>query len=134
MVKPTLYLLCGVSGSGKSWIAGQLQDKFIYISHDKTPKKQHLSRLLDPNNHSKPLLYDLSVKTSTFIRRHSDKFEIKPVFIIEDQKVIENRLRNRGGKVTESLPKRIKIIQQRAKTYGVFSGTSEEVLNYLMGV
>lgn len=33
-MKP-LYLVCGVSGAGKSWVCRQLTDKFHYIPHDR---------------------------------------------------------------------------------------------------
>jgi gluconate kinase len=31
----TLYLICGVSGCGKSWATRQVADKFHYIPHDR---------------------------------------------------------------------------------------------------
>lgn len=34
MIQP-VYLICGVSGSGKSWVCRQLTDKFMYVPHDR---------------------------------------------------------------------------------------------------
>lgn len=30
----TVYLICGVPGSGKTWVCEHLKDKFNYIPHD----------------------------------------------------------------------------------------------------
>jgi len=126
----TIYMLCGASGSGKSWVAKQLLDKFQYVSFDDTPKKDHLN-LLHACNTDKPILYDPTIKISTFIKRHSSEFNIIPVFIIESEDVIKERIAKRGGKWTEHIPKRMKVMEARNIKYGVFSGTAVEVLDWL---
>lgn len=131
--KPVIYLICGVSGAGKSWVCKQLVDKFHYVSFDGNPKKKHLELLSDPNI-SKPILHDLPIKISTFIKRNAYQFDIKPIFIVETQEVIEARLKARGGEWTESAAKRMQAIDARNKKYGVFSGTADEVLAYLLKV
>lgn len=130
-IKPTIYMLCGVSGCGKSWVAEQLTHKFHYISFDKNPKKKHLDIMREYSG-EKPMLYDPNIKVSTFIRRHSEEFNIIPVFIIEDEEVVKERIAKRGGKWTESIPKRIGVMMKRNEKYGVFSGKSHEVLEWLM--
>ena len=123
-----IYMVCGVSGSGKSWICNQLTDMYAYISFDGVAKSKHLEALRGTKG---PILYDPNIKISTFIRRHSSEFNIIPIFIIEEESIIESRLKIRGGKLTKSTPKRMKVIIARNKKYGVFSGTSDEVLKYL---
>lgn len=131
---PILYLLCGASGSGKSWVASQLTDKFTYVSFDGTPKKNHIELLHKATTGDKPILYDPTIKISTFIKRHSHEFNIQPVFIIESEEVVRGRIESRGGKWTDYILKRMKVMEQRNKKYGVYSGTSEEVLNWLQKV
>lgn len=130
--KPIVYLVSGVSGSGKSWVCEQLLNKFTYVSYDREQRRDHLD-LLKADTGS-PKLYDPSIKISTFIRRYSHLFDIRPVFIIEDESVIRDRLEARGGVFTDYAPRRIKVIASRAAKYGVFSGTSAEVLGYLDNV
>lgn len=130
--RPTVYLVSGVSGSGKSWVCEQLLDKFTYVSYDKNSKSKHLELLKQSSG--KPKLYDPPIKISTFIRRHSDMFNIRPVFIIEEESVIRARLMQRGGVFTDSATKRISAIRSRSKKYGIFSGTSSQVLAYLQTI
>lgn len=128
--KPTVYMVCGVSGSGKSWVCNQLIDKFYYVSYDSTPKNKHLRSIIE-NPTDKPVLYDPPIKISTFIKRNSHQFDIRPIFIIEDEITIRARLKARGGNWTESAANRMRAIDARTKKYGVFSGTSCQVLEYL---
>lgn len=127
--KPIVYFLCGASGSGKSWVANQLLDKYEYISYDGNSKKDHIILLstLSP----KPKLYDPTFKISTLIKRHSDIFDIKPVFIYEDLEILKQRLLSRGGEVTSTLEKRNDTMKKRHAKYGGFIGTSAEVLEFL---
>ena len=132
-VKPVLYLVCGVSGSGKTWVCSQLTQKFAYLSSDTSGRDGHIAKLLEMSKEGRPLLYDLSVGISTFIKRHSDLFEIFPVFIVETKEVVLERLKLRGtgDRLSEA---RLVAIDKRTAKYGVFSGTAGEVLEYLRGV
>lgn len=130
--KPTVYMVCGASGSGKSWVCEQLIDKFTYVSYDKNIKSKHVELLQQSTD--KPLLYDPPIKISTFIKRYSNIFNIIPIFIIESEETIRSRIHQRGGRFTEALSKRIHQIQKRSVKYGIFSGTSSEVLAYLRGI
>ncbi len=54
MKKKTVYLLCGVSGAGKTWVCKQLLDKFDYVPHDenfKDPMKPY-----EKNDFSKDII------------------------------------------------------------------------------
>jgi transposase-like protein len=125
---PTVYLVCGVPGAGKSWICEQLKDKINYISYDDTKNDEERLTLLRNTAIS---LYDPTFKISTFIKRYSHEFNLIPLFIIEKEETLKERLIGRGGEWTESLTRRIIAIDSRSKKYGQFSGTSQEVLNYL---
>ena len=130
MIKPKLYMVAGCSGSGKSWVCAQLVDKFDYVSYDYNRKKEHLDLLLAPSD--RPKLYDPPIKISTFFKRHSNKFDIHAVFILEDDEVVKARIIARGGEWTEHISKRNAAMRKRFEKYGEFSGTSQEVLDYLM--
>lgn len=129
-IKPILYLVCGLSGSGKTWICNQLLNNFEYLASDSSSKKNHLTKLLELSKNGKPLLYDLSVSISTFIKKNTETFDIQPVFIIETKDVILERLKQRGTGTNIS-DSRLIAIDKRTIKYGVFSGTSDEVLAYL---
>ena len=127
---PTVYIVSGIAGSGKSWACEQLTDKFNYVSYDSNRKKTHLD-LLRATPTDKIALYDLNIKTSTFIRRHSHEFNIHFVTILGDFLQVKQQLKNRGGKITKGTYKRWKVMKKRAKQYGEFAGSSQEVLKYL---
>jgi len=128
--QPTIYIVSGIAGSGKSWVCNQLTGKFNYVSYDENRKKTHLD-LLRSTVKDKIALYDLNIKTSTFIRRHSHEFNIHFVTILGDFLQVKKQLKDRGGKITKSTYKRWKVMQKRAEKYGEFSGSSQEVYNYL---
>lgn len=127
-IKQDLYLISGAPASGKSWVCGQLADKFNYISYDGMPKWRHIFELLKANN--KPLLYDPTIKISTFIKRYGHLFNVHLIVIQESESVINERMVNRGGKITDTIKLRIKRMNTLAKS-AIFSGTSSQVLEYL---
>lgn len=130
-IKQDLFLIAGCPASGKSWVCEQLSDKFNYVSYDKVNKNYHVYELLKNNN--KPLLYDPTIKVSTFTKRYSHLFNIKLLVIVEDKRIIENRMRVRSGEITKTLDRRIKRMSDLSNNCE-FSGTSDEVLNYLNSI
>ena len=126
--KQDLYLICGAPASGKTWVCNQLMDMFNYISFDNINKNYHVYKLLMAND--KPLLYDPTIKISTFTKYYGHLFNIKRVVIIESLDTIQNRMKLRKGKVTKTINNRIQRMQQLSNG-AVFSGTSDQVLEYL---
>ncbi len=52
-----IYLVCGVPGSGKTWVCKQLTDKFQYVAHDDYPVAQYSSALYkEAQNATKSLI------------------------------------------------------------------------------
>lgn len=129
-MKPKLLILIGCSGSGKTWVSNQLTGLFNVVHYDTTPKAQLLSTLLSQTP-QRPSLLDLPIKISTFIRRHSDEFDIRVVAIRGDFLKTKQQIISRGGKITKTLYRRWKVIGKRAVTYAEFVGDSDEVLRYL---
>lgn len=126
--KQDLFLVAGCPASGKSWVCDQLADKFSYISYDGISKNYHVYELLK-NNH-KPLLYDPTIKISTFTKRYGHLFNIRLIVIVEDESIINSRMINRGGKITNTIKRRMLRMSNLSKKCE-FVGTSSEVLDYL---
>lgn len=126
--KQDLFLIAGCPASGKTWICEQLTDKFSYISYDNINSNYHVYELL--KNNSRPLLFDPTVKVSTFIKRYGHLFNIKLIVIVEDETTINQRIVDRGGTITDTIKNRIKRMSNLSKK-SEFSGTSTEVLDYL---
>jgi hypothetical protein len=123
-----LYLVTGPPGIGKSWVCTQLVELFDYIPYDDVPKEQHLHLMLKDDK--RPILYDPWRKATSFKKRYGSIFNIKLIVILEDLKVLEDRLRSRGGTPdsnTERYHKRAISIAKDAD----FKGTSQEVLDFL---
>lgn len=136
-----IYLVCGVPGSGKTWVCEQLRDKFEYVHHDgyihlKAPGS-YLRAILDAAEwSSKPLLIEAPFSISnTKDPLEKAGHEVIPVFIEETDQVLSSRYLAREGK---PIPKqhitRKRTYLDRAKTWGSFYGTSEEVLSWLKSV
>lgn len=126
--KQDLFLIAGCPASGKSWVCNQLTDKFNYVSYDKVNKNYHVYELL--KNNSKPLLYDPTIKISTFTKRYRHLFNVRLIVIVEPEEVIKQRMLSRGGQITDTIKRRIKRMCNLSKDCE-FSGTSNEVLEYL---
>jgi len=117
-----VYCIAGVPGSGKSFIGNNLKN-CTFIDKDK-------HKDVEPKiNESKNPVLSMTVGVSTFIKSHPE-YDIKLVVIQESLEVIEQRMLSRGGKITGTIKRRIKRMEQLSKN-AVFHGTSEEVLNYL---
>ena len=129
--KPIVYMVCGLSGSGKSWVCSQLTELTHYVSFDEVNKNEHVRLLIEAGKIGKTSLYDPTIGVSSFIKHNSDKFDLRPIFIVESKDIIKARLIARGGKWREGMDSRLKSMDRRTIKYGVFHGTSQEVLNYL---
>jgi hypothetical protein len=126
--KQDLFIIAGCPASGKSWACEQLKDKFNYVPYDGINKDLHIYELL--KNNDKPLLFDPTIKVSTFIKRIGHLFNIRLIVIIESEGVINSRMISRGGKITDTIKRRIKRMNNLVKK-AEFSGTSDQVLEYL---
>lgn len=132
-----IYLLVGVPGSGKTWVCKQLQDKFDYLAHDDymhSPLKAYVSaaaRLAAFGD--KPVLIKTPFSVSSLLEPLTAQgVHVRPVFIIEDPETVSQRYTQREGRpIPQGHITRIRTYIERAKTLRAFSGTSDEVLEYL---
>lgn len=133
-----IYLVCGVPGSGKTYVCEKLRHKFEYIHHDgyihlQNPQAYLMEILRKANNPDKPLLIEAPFSISrTKDPLEAAGHEVIPVFIIEDPQVLSTRYRNRENKqIPQQHLTRMNTFAQRAHDWKSFRGTSDEVLEYL---
>lgn len=131
-----VILVCGVSGSGKTWICEQLKHKFEYVPHDQyyddiVPVIVNIA--LGSN---KPIITEVPFAERPLRDAlQSLGFDIFPVFVIEDAEVVSQRYLAREGKpIQKSAYTRASTIIKRAEEWGSPHGTSQEVLEYLQGL
>lgn len=136
---PTLFLIVGAPGSGKTWVTSQLEDRFHLIHHDgyiylKGPKGAYVQAILDQTpKATKPVLIEAPFSMSdTIDPLEKAGYKITPVFIIERPEIHSARYEKRENK---PIPKghitRTNTYLKRAKEGNHFYGTSEQVLNHL---
>lgn len=136
-MKP-VFLLCGVPGSGKTWVAQKLEDKFNYFENDDYIGRGDFGAELikESRNSDKPIL-----ATCPFAERElrdrllRNEVEVFPVFIVENPQVIKKRYEAREMRPipTQHLTRAMNI-QKRADEWQAPHGTSSEVLELLRGV
>lgn len=128
-----VFLICGVPGSGKSWVCRQLAGQARYIPHDENYK-----------NHAEVIIRTASMSIRKIItespfaeRELREKLEsagvkVYPYFVIEEPDLIKERYEKREGK---PFPKnnctRAKTIVNRAMEWKAPFGTSTRVLEML---
>lgn len=128
-----VYLICGVSGSGKTWVCNQLKEKFHYIPHD-----EHY------NNFTKVILNaalsaDKDIITECpfgerIVRQDLEKYNIRviPHFIVEPPELVAKRYQDRENKpIQKAAFTRASSILQRAQEWNAPYGKSEQILEML---
>lgn len=139
-----IWLVCGVPGSGKTWVCNQLTEHFNYVAHDanndfknrpktESPITQHKAAILKAARTSeKPVIADCPFMISILIGELKQAgADVRPVFVIEPEWLVKRRYEAREKK---PIPKqhltRVNTVKLRARTHGIFHGSSEEVLSY----
>lgn len=142
MIWQPIYLICGVPGSGKTWVCNQVADKFHFvpqenfISKDRTIAPNHLHRealLTAATKENKPVIGECPFMISIMINELKARgADVRPVFVLEPEHVVKMRYERRE---VRPIPKqhltRVATVRQRARQYGIFSGSSDSVLQYL---
>lgn len=132
-----VYLICGVPGSGKTWVCSQLTEKYTYVANDDHIGGDHLKEIYRAARSSeKPILADCPfgerLIRDNLINRGLD---VTPVFIVEDPQVIKRRYEKRDGvPIPTNHISRAMNIGARADQWRSKKGTSEEILEYLRGL
>lgn len=132
--KPIIYLVCGVPGSGKTWVCNQLQNDFIYVAHDDFIKLDYVAALSNATDGAhKPLLAECPFGERELREKlQAVGFKVIPVFVVETPETVRVRYQARTGKpATQAMITRAISIGQRAREWGAYAGKSEQVLNHL---
>lgn len=139
-----IYLLCGVPGSGKTWVIEQLFKcrpplGFTSIEHDSISREKLLSlakSLYPPEHMKRSLIIDCPFDERS-LRSELERLNLKvtPIFIVEHPSVIEVRYFKREGKrPSQSILTRAETIMNKVNEWGAFYGTSDEVFRHLKGI
>ena len=132
MGEAKVYLICGVSGSGKTWVCKQLADKYTYVPHDLHYKNQPFVIACNASP-DKPVITECPFAERVLrseIEKHD--LEVTPFFVITPPDIVAKQYKDREGK---ELPKaaytRATTIMNRAIEWEAFYGTAEQVLKKL---
>ncbi len=129
-----IYLVCGVPGSGKSWVCDQLTHKFHYVRHDDYIQGDYTKGLAyEAKASEKPVIGDCPFGERVLIKDLEDRgLSVTPVFIVEDGQVVRKRYEARDKKpIPPQHITRAINIRHRAEEWRCFYGTSSEVLEHL---
>lgn len=134
--KPTVYLVCGVSGSGKTWVCKQLQHKFTYVPHDEHFKDHDSVAVGAAKAHDKPVITECPFG-ERLLRAKLEKAGVKviPYFVVEHPDIVARRFLLREKKpIQKAAITRAVTIIERAKEWHAPMGTSEQILRALREV
>lgn len=126
------FMLAGQFGVGKTTLCTKLTEKFNIVSYDSLNIKELDSLIANNYYQDKPILIDIPTNISTVFNRYSKAYDIHLVLLLEDVDVVKTRILSRNGKVNEqNILKRHKRMLYIRDNYATFSGTYDDVLNYL---
>lgn len=131
----TVYLICGVSGSGKSWACRQLTDKFKYIPHDEYYDKV-IGVIRDMEDDGKPIITECPFG-ERLMKEQLESFGIKviPYFVVEPPNVVRQRYFEREQKpIPQAALTRATTIMKRVHEWRAPHGNSDQVLEMLKTV
>lgn len=125
-------MLCGVPGSGKSWVSQQLPE-YSYVSHDlyKHDYAEQVAKAAASSD--KPILADCPfAERELKAKLESKGLTVEPKFIVEHPLVVKQRYEAREGRpVSSSTLTRARTISSRADEWKAYKGTSEQVREHL---
>lgn len=131
---PKIYLVCGVSGAGKTWVCNQLTDKFNYVPHDE--HYGNIYQAVDNIKSGKDIITECPFGERIQKENFENKgYEVVPVFVIEKPDLVAWRYQARENKpIQKSAYTRASTIINRALEWNAFYGSSQQVLDHLKGL
>lgn len=130
------YLICGVSGSGKTWVCKQLTDKFLYIPHDEHIHDIAQVVLRASIVSEKPIITECPFGER--VQRGSLEvlgIVVKPFFVVERPEIVAKRYYDREKKtLPQNALTRASTIINRAYEWGCPWGTAKEILEKLKAI
>ena len=134
MMNHIVYLVCGVPGSGKTWVCEQLRHKFNYVAHDDHLKDLVGAILRSSASSSAPTITECPfAEREMRIKLTMHGFQVRPIFIVEDPDTVRSRYMAREGREPHrGALTRADSIGARAREWQAPYGTSTEMLAYLL--
>jgi len=146
-MNPKIVLLVGCPGSGKTWIANQLQDIYDHLPHDDyldstaryikdIARLVRLSSVYSSEGVQKPILIETPFSVSKIVGPLAE-LGLYPtcVYIVDNKAIVEERYYRREGR---TIPlghlTRMDTYERRAQEQGAFYGSSEQVLAHLKAI
>lgn len=135
-MKQAIILLCGVPGSGKTWVLQRLAKKFATVQNDEyiAHTRAHLAGVVaHVAAGDRPVLVDCPFGEREFkamLEGHG--LEVYPFFVVEPVDVVAQRYMTREGKpASQATLTRATTIADRAREWGAPAGTADEILEHL---
>lgn len=128
-----VYLLCGVPGSGKTWVCNQIGEFFRHIPHDFHTHDTLAVVAKDASKRSdKPIVIDCPFNERNLrAKLEAQGLPVTPVFIVEKAEVIRDRYWKRERRVpSPNVLTRAATIMEKVKEWKATYGTSDEVLQF----
>lgn len=139
--KKRVIILAGVPASGKSWVINQLKHShamyYDIVQNDDWIGRDYageVARVAGASLNAKPVLCEAPFSVSDLKNALEDRgFTTFPKFIIETPEILIGRWTKRATpeRIWKGHLTRQKTFLQRAKDWGVFNGTSAEMLKHL---
>lgn len=129
----TVYLICGVPASGKSWICEQLIGKYAYLPHD-LHYEDHIEATTSLAKHSSmPVITECPFgERITKEKLEANGCQVIPLFVVEPTSVVRRRFEERERReLPKNVATRSVTILERAMEWNAKHGTSEEILKLL---
>lgn len=131
-------LLCGVPGSGKTWVMSHLGQLYEQIHNDDyigSPRSTMTRAVWEAARKDRPVIIDCPFAERELREDlNSMGLQVTPVFIVEDAETVQERYEARENRpISKANLTRAETIVNRAREWGSVMGTSDEILKLLRG-
>lgn len=125
--KPTIYIVAGQCGVGKSWVCNQLSDRLFYVPSDR--HKNDAYEVIATADRS--VLFDPTIRSKTHVNKLKELgYNVIYVVVWEECNIVKERLINRGSTRFNNILK-MNAKYDKYRKYADFTGTSSECLSWL---
>lgn len=132
-----VYIVCGPTCIGKTWVCSQLTDQFHYVPHDTHDVKEYPDALeAAAKEASKPVLGEAPFRTSVLVNELRVRgIPTEAIYIVEPENIWMSRVMQREGAdgLTERRIKQFHHLKERATEFADFFASAQGVLDYLRG-
>lgn len=129
-----VYMVCGVPGSGKTWVCTQLTGKFHYIPNDSFIGRD-MATVINRSSTGTALTDCPFGERELKHKLERMGWIVKPYFIVEPASVVSTRyLKREGRPASQAILTRAETIKNKVQEWGAPSGTSEQILKMLKEV